>query len=55
MPRVAKTCVAVRIPAVFVESGPVERDPAASVQPCRLTISLIQIGAKGEVQPFDTG
>jgi hypothetical protein len=22
---------------------------------CRLTISLIQIGANGEVQPFDTG
>jgi hypothetical protein len=22
---------------------------------CRLTISLIQIGAKGEVQPFDSG
>jgi hypothetical protein len=22
---------------------------------CRLTISLIQMGAKGEVQPFDTG
>jgi hypothetical protein len=25
------------------------------VQPCRLTIALIQIGAKGDVQPFDTG
>ncbi len=23
--------------------------------PCRLTISLIQMGAKGEVQPLDTG
>jgi hypothetical protein len=22
---------------------------------CRLTIALIQIGAKGEVQPFETG
>ena len=26
-----------------------------SAQPCRLTIALIQIGAKGDVQPFDTG
>src|SRR5690606_35846873 len=26
-----------------------------SVQPCRLTISWIQIGANGDVQPFDTG
>jgi hypothetical protein len=25
------------------------------VQPCRLTIKLIQIGAKGDVQPFETG
>ncbi len=25
------------------------------VHPCRLTISLIQIGAKGEVQPLETG
>ena len=25
------------------------------VQPCRLTIALIQIGAKGEVQPLETG
>jgi hypothetical protein len=24
-------------------------------QPCRATIALIQIGAKGEVQPFETG
>ena len=24
-------------------------------QPCRFTISLIQIGAKGEVQPLETG
>ena len=24
-------------------------------QPCRLTMALIQIGAKGEVQPFETG
>ena len=31
------------------------RDPAVFVQPCRLTIALIQIGAKGEVQPFETG
>ena len=31
------------------------RDPAVFVQPCRLTIALIQIGAKGDVQPFDTG
>ncbi len=42
-------------------AGPVKcnalscRDPAVFVQPCRLTISLIQIGAKGDVQPFDTG
>ena len=42
-------------------SGPIlsrallSRDPAVFVQPCRLTISLIQIGAKGDVQPFDTG
>jgi hypothetical protein len=28
---------------------------AVSAQPCRLTIALIQIGAKGDVQPFDTG
>ena len=25
------------------------------VQPFRLTISLIQIGAKGDVQPLETG
>jgi len=25
------------------------------VQPWRLTISLIQLGANGEVQPFETG
>jgi hypothetical protein len=31
------------------------RDPAVFVQPFRLTIALIQIGAKGEVQPFETG
>ena len=31
------------------------RDPAVFVQPCRLTMKLIQIGAKGDVQPFDTG
>ncbi len=24
-------------------------------QPCQITISLIQIGAKGEVHPFETG
>ena len=42
-------------------AGPVKcnallsRDPAVFVQPCRLTISLIQIGAKGEVHPLDTG
>jgi hypothetical protein len=24
-------------------------------QPCRLTISLIQIGANGDVQPLETG
>jgi hypothetical protein len=29
--------------------------PAVFAQPCRLTMKLIQIGAKGEVQPFDTG
>lgn len=28
---------------------------AMFAQPCRLTIALIQIGAKGEVQPFETG
>ena len=55
MPRVAKTCVAVRMPAAFVESAPVKCNPVVFGQPCRLTISLIQIGAKGEVQPFDTG
>ena len=31
------------------------RDPAVFVQPCRLTMALIQMGAKGEVQPLDTG
>ena len=31
------------------------REPAVFVQPCRLTISLIQMGAKGDVQPFETG
>ena len=31
------------------------RIPAAFAQPCRLTMKLIQIGAKGDVQPFDTG
>ena len=31
------------------------RDPAVFAQPCRLTIASIQIGAKGEVQPFETG
>ena len=31
------------------------RDPAVFVQPFRLTIALIQIGAKGDVQPFETG
>lgn len=29
--------------------------PMGIVQPCRRTISSIQIGAKGDVQPFDTG
>ena len=28
---------------------------AVGVQPCRFTISLIQIGANGEVQPFEQG
>jgi hypothetical protein len=28
---------------------------AVSAQPCRLTMALIQIGAKGEVQPLETG
>jgi hypothetical protein len=32
-----------------------QRNPAVFAQPCRLTISAIQIGAKGDVQPFDTG
>ena len=42
-------------------AGPVKynarlsRGPAVLAQPCRLTIVLIQIGAKGEVQPFETG
>jgi hypothetical protein len=42
-------------------AGPVKcnawlsRDPAVFVQPCRLTMKLIQIGAKGDVQPFETG
>ena len=31
------------------------RDPALFVQPWRLTMKLIQIGAKGDVHPFDTG
>jgi hypothetical protein len=31
------------------------RDPAVFVQPCWLTMALIQIGAKGDVQPFETG
>jgi hypothetical protein len=33
--------------------APVE--PGEVVQPCRLTIALIQIGAKGEVQPLEMG
>jgi hypothetical protein len=28
---------------------------SALLQPRRLTIALIQIGANGDVQPFDTG
>jgi hypothetical protein len=28
---------------------------AVFLQPCRLTMKLIQIGAKGDVQPFETG
>jgi len=42
-------------------AGPVKgnawlsRDPAVFAQPCRLTMASIQIGAKGEVQPFETG
>ena len=28
---------------------------AVFVQPCRLAMASIQIGAKGDVQPFDTG
>lgn len=37
--------------------GPLDtaRDPAVFVQPCRLTMKLIQIGANGDVHPFDTG
>ena len=31
------------------------RNLAVFVQFCRLTISFIQIGAKGEVQPLETG
>jgi hypothetical protein len=31
------------------------RDPAVFVQPCRLTISLIQIGANGDVRPLEQG
>ena len=34
---------------------PAIRRCSFSLQPCRLTIALIQIGAKGDVQPFETG
>ncbi len=34
----------------LLSHGPTAFDP-----PCRRTISLIQMGAKGDVQPFDTG
>jgi hypothetical protein len=33
----------------------ISRDPAVFVQPCRLTISLIQIGANGDVHPLEQG
>src|SRR5262249_22639674 len=42
-------------------AGPVKcnallsRDPAVFAQRCRLAIASIQIGAKGEVQPLETG
>ena len=42
------------VPA-FLEPCYFASDPAVFVQPCRLTMKLIQIGAKGDVQPFDTG
>ncbi len=31
------------------------KDPAVFAQPCQLTMKLIQTGAKGQVQPFETG
>ena len=43
------------------DAGPVKcnallsRDPAVFAHPCRLAMKLIQIGAKGDVQPFETG
>jgi hypothetical protein len=32
-----------------------QNSKCAIAQPCRRTISLIQIGANGEVQPLETG
>ena len=43
------------VPAPVKCNALLSRNPAVFVQPCRLTIALIQIGAKGDVQPFDTG
>lgn len=45
----------------YRHAGPVKhnavlcRDPGVTAQPCRLTMALIQVGAKGDVQPFETG
>jgi hypothetical protein len=33
----------------------ISRNLEAFVQPCLLTMWLIQMGAKGDVQPFETG
>ena len=45
--------------ALGEERGVGDADPrgqrTAHAPPCRFTISAIQIGAKGEVQPFETG
>jgi hypothetical protein len=39
------------VPVEFSESVA----ESVPIQPCRLTMGLIQIGAKGDVQPFETG
>jgi hypothetical protein len=53
-PRVAVQWVA-RFRAFVKCNALLARDPALFAQLCRLTMKLIQIGAKGEVQPFETG